>query len=617
MVLTMAPATTVHAAQESERHQVVTIKSEQSSILVLAVDDFSRPYLRLLTEGFSNVALSAPNPPALYFESLDVSRFEEPKYLDWLREWLGRKYVPRRLDLIVALGEDVVDFVAHKSGQPWPDVPVLYTDVESIRVDTRSDLPRAGGLLLEDHFSAALATIKTILPETTQVVLAYGASTVERVRTAGFADKVRAANLGLEPIVWAGLSAETMLAKAALLPPQSVVVLLAPYVDATGRVLVPGQLCTSLSATANVPAFTLESHDLGCGGVGGLVRDWTLVGRLLADQALARLTHQTTEVVTAPMARYTKLAFDARQLARWNIPERRLPAGSAILFREPNLWRDRRSLVITAIAVALAQTMLIVGLVLERRRRQRSELEGRRSLTTMAHLNRRAAMGELATSLAHELNQPLNAILQNAEAAQMMLRSASGPGSVDEVLDILDDIQKDDTRAGEVIRGMRALLQKHELEMKPLDVNAFARDTVALVLPDATSRGIQVDLELKDGLTLVHGDRIHLQQVLLNLLLNGLEAVTNMPPDRRHVCVRTSERNGSVELAVTDRGAGIAAHSLSQIFEAFYTTKGKGMGMGLSIARSIMTAHDGRLSAENNPEGGATVWFSLPPRARS
>ena len=256
---------------------------------------------------------------------------------------------------------------------------------------------------------------------------------------------------------------------------------------------------------------------------------------------------------------------------------------------------------LTALAVTVAQSLLIAGLVFERRRRRRAEVESRRHLAAMAHLDRRAAMGELATSLAHELNQPLNAILQNAGVAQMLLNSNALPPALGEMQEIISDIRKDDIRASEVIRRMRGLLQKHELEAHPVDLNEVAQETVAIVRPDASSRDIQLEMDLANELQPILGDRVNVQQVLLNLLMNAVDAVATMPAERRRVRLWTSQHDGEVRVAVVDRGVGIAADRIAEIFEPFCTTKsdGTGMGMGLAIARSIVEAH-------------GVVSFSLP-----
>ena len=284
-----------------------------------------------------------------------------------------------------------------------------------------------------------------------------------------------------------------------------------------------------------------------------------------------------------------------------------------VRFRQPSLWRDYRALVLTALGVTVIQSLLIAGLVFEHWRRRRAEVDSRRHLAAMAHLDRRAAMGELATSLAHELNQPLNAILQNAGVAQMLLGSATVPPALGEMAEIIGDIRNDDIRASEMIRRMRQLLQKGELQAQLVDLNDVAQDTVTIVHPDARSRDIQLDLELAGGLPRVSGDRVHLQQVVLNLAMNALDAVASMPVERRRVRVLTSHDGSEVRLTVVDLGAGVPADRRSQIFEPFYTTKGgSGMGMGLAISRSIIEAHRGRMSAESDAGGGARVWFALP-----
>jgi signal transduction histidine kinase len=581
----------------------------QKHILFLAVDDLTRPYLRLITDAFSETALADPVSPAVYFEALDATRFQKADYLDGLSRWYRQKYAETRIDLIVAIGEDAVAFLARQ--QPWPGAQVLYFDVGSIGAALTEALPRASGILLEDHFPAALGVIKRILPDTERVALVYGASAVERARFDGYPDRVRAAGLGLEPVVMIGVPSDRLIVTLNALPSHSAVIMLSPNVDTRGSVLAPDPPCALLATSADRPAFTLGAQDVGCGVVGGLVRDWTKVGRLIAERALALVAGGTTGVVTVAIGDYTTLAFDARQLARWRIAEARLPVGSLVRFQQPSLWRDHRPEVVAAIAVGVLQTAIIGTLLVEHRRRRRAEIEGRQHLVAMAHLDRRAAMGELATSLAHEINQPLNAILQNAGAARMMVDS-SGGDALGEVREILEDIRKDDLRASEIIRRMRGLLRKQELELVPLNLADLAIDTMMLVESDARSRHIALEVDLDGALLPAFGDRVHLQQVLLNLLLNAMDAVATTPENRRGIRIGFVRPEGRVGIAVRDNGTGIATDQIGRVFEPFFTTKGEGMGMGLAIARSIIEWHSGRIVAENNDGGGATVWFDLP-----
>jgi signal transduction histidine kinase len=604
------------AASAAQVSQPRAARTSQASILILAIDDFTRPYVRLIFEGFSDVVSAAPDPPVLYFENIDNTRFEDARYAGIAREWLAQKYRGRSVDLIVPLGEDALGFLVQTHGRPWPAAKVLFLEVGGVKFDLRRDLPQAGGLVLADHTPEAFRTIRKVLPATRRLALFHGASTVERMRYARLPDTVRAA--GFEPIALTGNSLDDVLAAAGRLPADTVVLLLAPLVSASGEILAPREACQRLAAAGHAPVFTLAAHDLGCGAVGGAMRDWTLAGRRLGEEALARLRNASTAMTPVPAEAYTTMAFDDRQLRRWGIPDERLPAGAAIRFRSPSLWRDYRGTVLGVIAITLLQTVLIGGLVWEHRRRRRAEIDARRNLTAMAHLDRRVAMGELATSLAHELNQPLNAILQNVGAAQLMLTAHAVPAGLGELPDIIDDIHKDDVRASEVIRRMRGLLERHEIERGVVDINDVVEDTVAVVRSDARARVVNIDLELASTLPQVMGDRVHLQQVLLNLLLNAVEAVSGSTSGRRQVRVSTTANPREVRVAVSDTGAGISPDHLGRIFEPFYTTKsGSGMGMGLAIARSIVEAHAGQMGASNNPGGGATVWFNLPARDAS
>jgi two-component system sensor kinase FixL len=229
----------------------------------------------------------------------------------------------------------------------------------------------------------------------------------------------------------------------------------------------------------------------------------------------------------------------------------------------------------------------------------------------LAHLTRVSTMGQLASSLAHELNQPLTAILSNVQAAQRFM--TADPIDLAELRDILNDIVQDDYRASEVIRRIRAVVKKGDLDVIPLDLASVMRDVVALVHSDAIVRGTRVTLDIDAALPPVRGDRVQLQQVMLNLLLNAFDAMNEVPPVDRMVCVTLKPADrGMVLIAVRDRGHGLTADKLDKIFKPFFTSKPQGLGLGLSISRSIIDMHRGRLWAENNNDRGATFYVALP-----
>jgi len=240
--------------------------------------------------------------------------------------------------------------------------------------------------------------------------------------------------------------------------------------------------------------------------------------------------------------------------------------------------------------------------------RQRGEIELRKLRRDLTHVGRVATMGELTASIAHELNQPLTAILSNAQVAERLIDSGV---DAKDLREIVSDIVADDKRAIDVIHRLRAFFKKDDTNQRQLDVNAVIQDVVSLVRSDATTRGVSIDLELEAGLPVVLADRVQLQQVVLNLIMNGLDAMRTSDDRRLAIATRVSA-DGVVRVSVSDRGSGIAECELPLVFEPFYTTKPQGLGMGLSIARSLVEAHGGRLWAQNNSNGGATFSFTLP-----
>lgn len=253
----------------------------------------------------------------------------------------------------------------------------------------------------------------------------------------------------------------------------------------------------------------------------------------------------------------------------------------------------------------------VLGLSMDVTQRKVTELQAQQQRQELAHLSRVTMLGELSGSMAHELNQPLTAILSNAQAAQRFL--AQDKVDLNEVTEILADIVDQDHRAGEVIRRLRLLLKEGEVHQQPLNVNEVLQEGLRLIRNDLVNRGVVLTPRFAPSLPPAIGDRVQLQQVLVNLVMNACDAMTDNAPADRRVVVSTELSNGEgVLCSVSDLGPGIPSESLEQVFSFFFTTKSHGLGVGLAVCRSIIVAHGGRLWASNNPEGGATFHFTLP-----
>jgi len=228
----------------------------------------------------------------------------------------------------------------------------------------------------------------------------------------------------------------------------------------------------------------------------------------------------------------------------------------------------------------------------------------------LAHAGRVSMLGQLASAITHELNRPLGTILRNADVAELSLQDSSP--DLDELRLITADIRQGVRRAGDVIDRLRGLLKHRRLDLQPIEVESLVLDVSILVRPDAAARDVELQLRLEPRLPLVAGDRVHLSQVLINLILNAMDAIADSAAVRRVIVEALSTPDGRVKVAVIDSGSGVPTETMERVFEPFFTTKSTGMGMGLSISRTIIEAHGGWIWVENNPAGGATFAFTLP-----
>lgn len=264
-------------------------------------------------------------------------------------------------------------------------------------------------------------------------------------------------------------------------------------------------------------------------------------------------------------------------------------------------------------ALLVMQAILIVVLLLQNRRFSRANADAQRQHAETTHAARLALVGEITASVAHQVTQPLSAILSNVETAELLLRQPQP--DVATVREILADVREDDLRADTIVRRLRTLLHKREFHLEEVDVNAVVSSVLALVLPDAVRRSVTIRTTLEPMLPRAQADPVHIQQVLLNLLINAMDAMNDTPPERRELEVHTESCDGNrLMVSVLDRGHGVALAQKEKLFDSFFTTKSDGLGLGLSIARSIVAMHGGAIWADNRRDGGAVFAFTVPLR---
>ena len=488
---------------------------------------------------------------------------------------------------------------------------MLFTAVEARRVQydklTENDTVAAAA----HDFPAAFEVILQVLPRTKTIAIVNGASPNEAFWQGVLQRELEPLSRRVTLKWYNELSFEEIVKDAASLPSDSAIFWHFLSVDAAGYAHEGNAALNRLAAEANAPIFTYLDVWFGEGILGGSMQSAQEGGVVAAAAAIRILDGEKAGDVKIAPTRFTPPRFDWRQMQRFGISDSNLPPGSTVYFREPTAW-ERYSVANRAHHRTLfyCKPGLISVLLREHRRRQFAEVQSRQRMAELAHVNRFATAGELTASIAHEINQPLGAILTNAETAQAILKSPTP--DIAELHEIVDDILQDDRRATEVIRRMRSLLKKAPFEHKQFDLNEVVHETVRFFSSLAVGRNFEmVSVITPDALPIL-GDRIQLQQVILNLVMNGIDAMKDTPSENRIISIRTSRVDNFAELSVSDRGPGIPEDKLKQVFEPFFTSKAEGMGMGLSIARTIVGAHNGQISAKNRDHGGASFRIRLP-----
>jgi signal transduction histidine kinase len=543
-------------------------------------------------------------------EFLDSPEFHGEDYEDLMAAYLRGKYAASPPDVIVAVADNALSFLVHHRANLFPRVPIVHAIVSTSLLQALSPLPAdIVGVPNDYDFIGTASQALLWHPSARRLVIITGASLPDRNQE----DRLRREAHVLKDVIpdfWAGLTVPVLQKRLAVLGPDTIVFTTGFFEDGDGKQFIPRNVVALIAQASSAAVYSPFDTSIGEGVVGGKVSELLESGALAGRTAKQILQGMTPSDIPLPSTTPTRVHVDWRQVQRWKIDEKAIPADAVVHFRDPTLWESHRMAVLVAISVFLVQMAMIVSLIIERRRRAAAESTMQKLHTQLSHASRLSVAGELSASIAHEINQPLAAIQMNADAADLMLRTR--PAHDERFLGIVSSIRSDNTRASEVIRRLRTLLARHEPDRRSFDAGVAITDVAAILRPEAERRRLTLDLLIPVSPANIEGDRTQIQQVLINLVLNAMDAVSDLPDNRRFVAVAMKTNPRSIVVSVRDHGEGISAENLPKLFDSFFTTKPSGMGLGLNIARSIVEQHGGRIWVENGETQGATFNVELP-----
>jgi signal transduction histidine kinase len=599
-LLAFQQAQPVHAAEKRRIYFLESLSPAQPAAVRL-MDAFQKRLAEKTSESFE-----------IFADFMELVRFPGQAHIDRTVKYLSEKYAENPPDLLIAMGRAAIPFISKYRDTFAPNVPIIVASVpykELSKTALPSDL---FFVATEYNFAETFKLARRLQPGARNVVVVGGSGDYDRQ----WLDDARR---DLQPFsnqyaikFLSDVPYEQMLSEVSGLPKDTILIVSFFFVDASGQPHVSPLVVDDVIKVAPVPAYSPVSSFLARGIVGGKMDSWEQQGFAAADLALEILSGKNLAELPHQILSPQSIQVDERQIKRWKLREANLPPGTDVQFHQPDLWQQYWWEIITIFGVLLVQAAIITALFVERHWRRNAEENLRQRLLEVMHLNRSAVAGALSASVAHELNQPLAAIQSYAEAASLYLRA--NPPNLERVQKILENIRQDDKRAADIISHFRSFLKRREQsELEEFDLNRVVDDAVQVVRSEALRRGIEVEALQVAGPLPVRGDHIQLQQVVLNLAMNGLDAMQGCPPGKGKMSVQTAVgEDSTVEVTVADSGTGIQPDKLNQIFEAFYTTKRQGTGLGLAIARTIIESYGGKIWVENHAGGGAVFRFALP-----
>ena len=586
----------------------VALAAEHKRVMLLHSfgQDF-KPWSEYAKDIRAELKRQSPWPLDIIENSLVTARFSDENPEAPFVEYLSALFANRPLDVIVSIGAPAADFVQRHRRRLFPTTPMVLTAVDQRRVQYSNLTANDVAVAVNINYLSAFENILQVLPDTKDVIVVVGTSPIEKFWKDAIGKQVEPLTNRIKLLWTDELPFEDLLKQASALPPHTAIFWELMIIDAAGVVHEGDLPLERLHAVANAPIFSYDESFFGSAIVGGPLLIVADTSRLTATVAVRILNGEKAGDIKVSPVEFSAPRFDWGQMRRWGISEKNLPPGSEILFRDPTVWEQYRAHILAVTAAILIQAALIFWLLYEHWRRQRAEILARNTISELSHVNRMATAGQLSASIAHEVNQPLAGIVANAQAALRWLEKAN----VEEVREGLKRIVSEGHRASDIITNLRAMFKSDVQEKTLVDINKLVLSVLALVRIDLQKHEIKLQTQLDDRIPQVLGNQVQLQQVISNLVVNAIESMGSLRTRALRIKTELSQSN-TVHVSIEDTGTGIKSSDVAQLFKPMFTTKARGMGMGLSICQSIIENHDGRIWVSPGATGGSIFQFELP-----
>ena len=579
----------------------------QRSVLVIDQSSAGLPFNTALA-GAIRLTINAASESAIsfYSEHLDANRFFGSEYESNFVQFLKAKYRERHIDVVVVVGVSALDFIIRQREQIWPSVPVVFAAIDEATMSRWALPSNVTGATMQLTLQDMVKVARIAVPDLKAVAI-VGDPLERQTFYRHFKDEIPAIAEQLEVIDLMNLPMAQLEKRLGELSDKTAVIYTGIYYTSEGVSYVPAELVRQIVEWANRPVVVNVSSYLNKGAIGGYIVQANLIGEQVGRIVLRILGGESAldiPVVKVP----SPLIFEWPALQRWKISEAALPVGSEIYFRQPSTWEQYKPQILAITAAILAQAVLIGWLLLERQYRRRAERTARETLSELMHMNRMTTAGELSAAIAHEIRQPITGMVTMASAALRWL-SRESP-DIGRAREAMNKAVAAGHLASDVITNVRGLFGKDTQEKAPTDLNALIRSVLGVVNVDVRKRSIETQVNLSETLPHVFANAVQLQQVILNLVMNAIESMHSEP---RVLSVKseTTEHN-LVQVSIADTGSGINIGNLDRIFKPMFTTKARGMGMGLSICKSIIESHSGRIWVSAGVPRGSIFHFELP-----